>query len=161
MWCKINSPLVCNNMYFWGITNCEHLNFFSLSYHEINIFFPTVDEELKIISESISIFKSIGVIIIINNSDCLKLCLDKYATYNILKTKRGKLEILFNELRELSPQEALKRGYSLIRKEKKILNSINDISVSDKLQLILSDGKCLAKIIEKQKNIIITKEKKI
>lgn len=55
--------------------------------HEINIFFPTVDEELKIISESISIFESIGVIIIINNPDCLNICLDKYATYNLLKNK--------------------------------------------------------------------------
>ena len=80
-------------------------------------------------------------------------------TFNILQTKRSKLEILFNELRELSPHEALKRGYSLIRKEKKILSSINDINVSDKLQLILSDGKCLAEIIEKQKNIILTKKK--
>ena len=80
-------------------------------------------------------------------------------TQEILQTKRSKLEILFNELRELSPHEALKRGYSLIRKEKKILNSINDINVSDKLQLILSDGKCLAKIIEKQKNITITNKK--
>ena len=81
-------------------------------------------------------------------------------THEILQTKRSKLEILFNELRELSPYEALKRGYSLIRKEKKILNSINEINVSDKLQLILSDGKCLAEIIEKQKNVTLTKKKK-
>ncbi|MCD6177117.1 MAG: exodeoxyribonuclease VII large subunit [Candidatus Cloacimonetes bacterium] len=81
-------------------------------------------------------------------------------THKLLQTQRNKLEILFYELKELSPQEALKRGYSLIRKEKKILNSINDINISDKLQLILSDGKCLAEIVEKQKNISITKKKK-
>ena len=79
--------------------------------------------------------------------------------HDILQTKRSKLEILFNELRELSPHEALKRGYSLIRKEKKILNSINNINISDKLQLILSDGKCTAEIIEKQRNITISKKK--
>jgi len=79
--------------------------------------------------------------------------------HDILQTKRSKLGILFNELRELSPHEALKRGYSLIRKEKKILNSINNINISDKLQLILSDGKCTAEIIEKQKNITISKKK--
>jgi len=77
----------------------------------------------------------------------------------ILSTKRNKMEILFNELKELSPQEALKRGYSLIRKEKKILNSIEDIKLSDKLQLILSDGKCLAEIVEKQKKFTIAKKK--
>lgn len=80
-------------------------------------------------------------------------------THNILQIKRNKLKILFNELKELSPHEALKRGYSLIRKEKKILNSIENINISDKLQLILSDGKCLAEIIEKQKNVTITKKK--
>jgi exodeoxyribonuclease VII large subunit len=69
------------------------------------------------------------------------------------------LEIIFNELRELSPHEALKRGYSLIRKEKKILNSIKSINISDKLQLIFSDGKCTAEIIEKQKNLSIAKKK--
>lgn len=82
-------------------------------------------------------------------------------THDILQSKRNKLEILFNELRELSPHEALRRGYSLIRKEKKILNSINNINISDKLQLILSDGKCIAEIVEKQKNITLTKKKKI
>ena len=80
-------------------------------------------------------------------------------THNILQSKKGKLEILFNELKELSPQEALKRGYSIIRKEKKILNTIKDINISDKLQLIFSDGKCTAEIIEKQKNVSISKKK--
>jgi len=95
----------------------------------------------------------------------LQIKLDKAVTnlnntvQNILSAKRNKLEILFNELKELSPQEALKRGYSLIRKEKKILNSINDIKLFDKLQLILSDGKCLAEIVEKQNNLEITKKK--
>lgn len=73
-------------------------------------------------------------------------------TSSILKSKKNTLDILINELRELSPQEALKRGYSFIRKEKKLLNSINSIKVKDKLQLILSDGKCTAEIIDKKKN---------
>ncbi|MDP8269267.1 MAG: exodeoxyribonuclease VII large subunit [Candidatus Tenebribacter davisii] len=81
-------------------------------------------------------------------------------TNEILKTERSKLEILYNELKELSPQEALKRGYSIIRKDKKILNSIETINISDKLQLILADGKCLAEIIEKQKNIKLINNKK-
>lgn len=79
-------------------------------------------------------------------------------TKNILITKQSKLNILINELRELSPYEALKRGYSLIRKEKKILNSINNVRVNDKLQLIFSDGKCTAEITEKQKNKLSKKK---
>ncbi|MCF7858871.1 MAG: exodeoxyribonuclease VII large subunit [Candidatus Cloacimonetes bacterium] len=75
-------------------------------------------------------------------------------TQQILQTKRNKLSLLFNELRELSPQEALKRGYSIIRKNKKILNSLEKIKISDKLQLILTDGKCTAKVIDKETNAV-------
>jgi len=73
-------------------------------------------------------------------------------TSSILNAKRSNLEILINELKELSPHEALKRGYSIIRKDKKILNSVKNIKVKDELQLILSDGKCTAEITDKQKN---------
>lgn len=57
-------------------------------------------------------------------------------------------ELLSNELRELSPHQALKRGYSLIRKEKKLINSITQISKDEELEIILSDGKCNAKVKE-------------
>ncbi len=60
-------------------------------------------------------------------------------------------ELLSNELRELSPHQALKRGYSLIRKEKKLINSITQISKDEELEIILSDGKCITKVKEIKK----------
>ena len=55
---------------------------------------------------------------------------------------KKQVEILSNELRELSPHAALKRGYSLLRQEKKMINSVAQISENEKLEVILSDGKC-------------------
>ncbi|MCK4312228.1 MAG: exodeoxyribonuclease VII large subunit, partial [Candidatus Cloacimonetes bacterium] len=58
----------------------------------------------------------------------------------ILKDYRNRLAILANELKELSPYEALKRGYSLIRKKTKIINTIKKLTKKESLELILSDG---------------------
>ena len=71
-----------------------------------------------------------------------------FLTKNELKMKRNRLEILSNELKELSPTEILKRGYSLVRLQKKILRSIKDIDCGDKVELVLTDGRCKAEILE-------------
>ncbi len=65
---------------------------------------------------------------------------------------RYRLEILQNELRELSPQEALKRGYAFILRDKKLLNSVKNIEIQEKLELLLADGRLEAEVtaIEKK-----------
>ena len=78
----------------------------------------------------------------------------------LLKDKKNQLAIVMNELRELSPREALKRGYSFIRKEKKILNSIKKIVINEELELILSDGKLITKVKEIKRNGLLGKKKK-
>ncbi len=79
------------------------------------------------------------------NEASLKLT---YILSNLIKDRRNKLAIVGNELKELSPYEALKRGYSLIRKDKKIINSISKLIKNEKLELVLSDGKCTAEILK-------------
>ncbi len=88
------------------------------------------------------------------NEASLKLT---YILSNLIKDRRNKLAIVGNELKELSPYEALKRGYSLIRKDKKIINSISKLIENEKLELVLSDGKCTAEILKIEKR---EKEKK-
>nr|MBC8416318.1 exodeoxyribonuclease VII large subunit [Candidatus Cloacimonadota bacterium] len=78
----------------------------------------------------------------------------------LLKDKKNQLAIVLNELRELSPREALKRGYSFIRKEKKLLNSIKKIAINEELELILSDGKLITKVKEIKRNVLPGKKKK-
>jgi exodeoxyribonuclease VII large subunit len=72
-------------------------------------------------------------------------------SYNVNKkivSSRSNLDILSNELRELSPQAALKRGYSFIIQNKKLLHSIENVKKGDKLEVVLSDGKLKTEIME-------------
>lgn len=64
-----------------------------------------------------------------------------------LNISRNKLDILQNELRELSPQEALKRGYAFILQEKKLLKSVEGIKLQDKLEIVLKDGKLKTEVV--------------
>ncbi|MDO9578327.1 MAG: exodeoxyribonuclease VII large subunit [Candidatus Cloacimonadales bacterium] len=69
-----------------------------------------------------------------------------------VKDFRIRLEILQNELKELSPQEALKRGYAFIRQERKLIHSVKEIKLKDTLEVLLSDGKLEAEVILIEEN---------
>jgi len=71
-----------------------------------------------------------------------------YRTSDYVKSYRNRLNILSTELKELSPKEAMKRGYSFIRLKKKLLNSVQDLNKGDSLEIILSDGKLQTEIQE-------------
>lgn len=58
----------------------------------------------------------------------------------LLKTKRTGLALLASNLDTLSPLKQLSRGYSLVLKEQKILNSVKAVQEGDALSLRLSDG---------------------
>lgn len=75
--------------------------------------------------------------------------------YNVkllLAMKHSRLDIIFNELKELSPVEALKRGYAFILKERKLLNSVKNVEMNETLELMLSDGRLEAKVLAIEKN---------
>ena len=55
--------------------------------------------------------------------------------------------LLQNQLKELSPKEVLKRGYSFIRLEKKLLKSIQNLEIGNNVEILLADGKCQAEIL--------------
>ncbi|MFC1887900.1 exodeoxyribonuclease VII large subunit [Candidatus Cloacimonadota bacterium] len=57
-----------------------------------------------------------------------------------LNRYRSRLNTLGGQLKELSPYNALQRGYSILRQKKRILNSINKIDVNTKVNILLSDG---------------------
>ena len=58
----------------------------------------------------------------------------------LIEKKKNNYFILLSKLETLSPVLTLKRGYSIIRKDDKIINSVKDIKKKDKLQLEVSDG---------------------
>ncbi|KQC08073.1 MAG: hypothetical protein APR54_00535 [Candidatus Cloacimonas sp. SDB] len=59
---------------------------------------------------------------------------------------RSKLNILQEQLKELSPYDALKRGYSILRQKNRILNSVKKINPQENLHIILSDGSIESKV---------------
>ncbi len=60
------------------------------------------------------------------------------------------LEILTEKLNDLSPYEALKRGYSIVTKKKKIIKSISQITVNDDVDILLFDGEMVCTVKKKK-----------
>jgi len=70
----------------------------------------------------------------------------KYGLKNQLQCVKHKLEMSAKSLEEISPRKILQRGYALVRKEGRIVRSITDVAKSDKLDLVLCDGKALVTV---------------
>jgi len=59
---------------------------------------------------------------------------------------RSDLSTLQGQLKELSPYNALKRGYSILRQRDQILNSVYKIQKDEKVNILLSDGSIDCKV---------------
>ena len=70
--------------------------------------------------------------------------------YQILDKKSNKYLQLLSKLETLSPLLTLQRGYTITKKEEKIISSIKDIKINDLLEIELADGKIDAKVIKKE-----------
>lgn len=55
---------------------------------------------------------------------------------------REELSLHNEHLMSLSPQLAMKRGYGIIRKEKRLVKSVSELQKNDCLEVILVDGNC-------------------
>lgn len=58
----------------------------------------------------------------------------------LIDVKQNKYLQIISKLETLSPISTIKRGYSIVRKDSKVITSIKDIKTKDKLSLSLSDG---------------------
>lgn len=68
---------------------------------------------------------------------------------NILyENKLKKTNHLIEKLEILNPLNALKRGYSVTKKEDKCVSSVNDLKIEDNINIMLKDGKINAKVTE-------------
>ncbi len=96
--------------------------------------------KIEMLKSSLEIYNPINVI----NSyyqtvDALEYRL-RTITLNKLEKEKFKLQMLAQKLRDFSPYEALKRGYSIVKKDKKIIVSVDEVAPDDKVDIILSDG---------------------
>ncbi|WP_196604613.1 exodeoxyribonuclease VII large subunit [Pectinatus haikarae] len=63
-----------------------------------------------------------------------------------MEIKKSALAVLEGKASLLDPEAAMKRGYSLIYKDKVIINSVSLLSKNDKLKIILADGQVLTSV---------------
>lgn len=59
-----------------------------------------------------------------------------------LNKKQNNFIILTSKLEELNPLKILKRGYSITKKNEKIVNTIKNLQIADKINVQFIDGKC-------------------
>lgn len=68
---------------------------------------------------------------------------------NILyENKLKKTNHLIEKLEILNPLNALKRGYSVTKKDDICVSSVNDLKIEDNINIMLKDGKINAKVME-------------
>jgi exodeoxyribonuclease VII large subunit len=65
---------------------------------------------------------------------------------NNINRNRNRIETLSGQLKELSPYNALQRGYSILRKNRIILNSVEKIKVEENVNVLVSDGSLDCKV---------------
>ena len=68
---------------------------------------------------------------------------------NILyKYKEQNLNHIISKLEVLNPLNTLSRGYSIIKKDNKVISSINNVKDNDEIKITLKDGEITSKIIK-------------
>jgi exodeoxyribonuclease VII large subunit len=68
---------------------------------------------------------------------------------NILKNKEHQTELIINTLKLVNPLNILEKGYSLVSKDDKIINSSNDVNINDEIKIKLFKGEVNAVVKEK------------
>ena len=79
--------------------------------------------------------------------DKLKSNMNRY-----IDEKRESLNRFSISMSNLNPFSIMERGYSLVEKDEKVINSIQDIDTGDKIEVLMSDGRLLCEVIESNKN---------
>lgn len=71
--------------------------------------------------------------------------------HSIYEKKEHQFQLLLNKITILNPLQILEKGYSVVECNGKIINSIENISVNDKLDIKLFKGKIVAEVKEIKK----------
>ena len=100
---------------------------------------PTISSTISI---STIIYSSRSKLEIIENSIIFK---DPSILY---ENKNKKINHLIEKLEILNPLNALKRGYSISKKDDKCLTSIKSVKKDDNINILLKDGEIKAKVTE-------------
>ena len=86
-----------------------------------------------------------------NNNNRLHKVVSSYVLTNpdiMYKFKMQNLEHIISKLEVLNPMNTLKRGYSIVKKDDKVVSDVNDILVDDMINVNIKNGIINAKVIE-------------
>ena len=67
---------------------------------------------------------------------------------NILVNKNHELVLLANTLKLVNPLNILDRGYSVVKKDNKVIKDIKDIKKEDNIDIRIKNGNIKAKVLE-------------
>lgn len=82
-----------------------------------------------------------------NKIDTLKNSFIFKQPHKILDNKRFELNEYINKLEILNPLSTLKRGYTLTKKNNKVIGSSKDLKKGDELEIEFKDGNINTKVI--------------
>lgn len=110
---------------------------YEIKEQKLDMIIDKLNKEINIIIDNnkVRLFKSSNSYIL-NNPEML------------YKFKKQNLENNINKLEVLNPLNTLKRGYSIVRKDNKIITSKNDITKNDIIDINIQDGIVKTKVIE-------------
>ena len=95
--------------------------------------------------------KLINPITIINNNHVIikdiVVKLNNIIDKRMIKEKNN-LDYLINTLKLVNPLNILSNGYSLVRKNNKVIRSVNDLELNDEINIKLHEGEIMAKVKE-------------
>lgn len=67
-----------------------------------------------------------------------------------LQSFQAKQELLYEQMLANDPKRILKQGYAWIHQNHRPIHSVQDVSVSDLVEIMLQDGRIIAAVIEKE-----------
>lgn len=70
---------------------------------------------------------------------------------NLFIKKNHQFEVLLNKIELLNPLKILDKGYSVVKKESKVVKNIKEVKINDKINITLSSGKLEAVVLGKEK----------
>lgn len=74
------------------------------------------------------------------------------ATEKIIGNKNLEFSKLVSQIKSLDPKKIMSRGYAFVKKQDKVIKSVDETERDDKLNLIMSDGEITVSVDEKRKN---------
>ena len=86
-----------------------------------------------------------------NNTIRLHKVVNSYVLTNpdiMYKFKQQNLEHIINKLDVLNPMNTLKRGYSIVKRDDKVVSDINGVEIDDMININIKNGMINAKVVE-------------